>query len=75
VKRDLRAYARQTNVRLTAGAIFLLFGVGLGLIWVIYGGGAASLAFICFLSGLAVVGLILLVFLVIDWILKNARTQ
>jgi len=75
VKRDLRAYARQTNVRLIAGALFLLFIVGLGLIWLIYGKGAASFAFLCLLAGLAPVVLIGLILLAIEWILKNARPQ
>jgi hypothetical protein len=71
----LREYARQTNIRLIAGALFLLFVVGLGLIWIIYGNGAASFAFLCLLAGLAPVILVLLIFLVIEWILKNAHPQ
>jgi len=75
MKRDLREYAKQTNVRLAAGAVLLLFIVGLGLIWLIYGNGAASFGFFCLMSGLSAVGLILLVFLGIDWILKHARPK
>lgn len=75
MKRDLRDYARETNVRLIAGAIFLLFVVGLGLIWLIYGNGAASFAFFCLVSGLASMLLIVLVFLGIDWILRHARPK
>lgn len=75
MKRDLREYARQTNVRLAAGAFLLLFVAGLGLIWLIYGEGAASLGFFCLLAGLAPVILILLVFVGIDWIMKNARSK
>jgi hypothetical protein len=71
----LREYARQTNIRLIAGALFLLFVVGLGLIWFIYGKAAASFAFLCLLAGLAPVILVLLIFLVIEWILKNAHPQ
>ena len=41
MKRDLRSYARQTNVQLAFGAFVLLFIFGLGLIWLIYGLGAA----------------------------------
>lgn len=75
MKRDLRKYAKQTNVRLAAGAIFLLFVVGGGLIWLIYGNGAASFAFFCMMSGLAAVLLILLVFVGVDWILRHARPK
>ena len=75
MKRDLREYSRQTNVRLIAGAFFLLFVVGLGLIWLIYGNGAASFAFFCLLAGLAPVVLIVLIFFAIEWILRNARPR
>ena len=75
MKRDLREYARQTNVRLALGAFVLLFVVGVGLIYLIYGGGAASFAVFCLLAGLAPVVLILLIFLAIDWILHRARPE
>lgn len=75
MKRDLREYAKGTNVRLAAGAVLLLFGAGLGLIWVVYGGRAASLGFICLLAGLAPVLLIIVVFYAIDWILKRAHSD
>jgi hypothetical protein len=75
MKRDLRAYARQTNLRLVIGALLLLFVVGLGLIWVIYGGGAASFGFFCILAGLSPVVLIGLIFLAIEWILRSARPR
>jgi len=75
MKRDLRAYARQTNVRLAIAATLILLVVGGGLIWVIYGGGAASFGFFCLLAGLAPVMLILLVFWAIDRILRNARPK
>ncbi len=75
MKRDLRDYAKQTNVRLAAGAFILLFVLGLGLIWLIYGGGAASLGFFCLMAGLTPVVLILLVFFGIDWILRHARPK
>ncbi len=70
--RDLREYSRQTNVRLALGAFILLFVIGVGLIWLIYGGNAAGLAFTCLLAALFPVILILFIFLAIDWILKRA---
>lgn len=75
MKRDLREFARQTNVRLGLGAFILLFVVGLGLIWLIYGGGAASMGLLCLLAGLVPVVLILGVFYGLDWILKRARPK
>ena len=74
-KRDLRAYARQTNVQLAAGALGLLFVVGLGLIWIIYGAGPALMGFLCLLGALVPIGLILLFLLGLDWIVKHANSR
>jgi len=75
VRRDLRAYARQTNVRLALGAFFLLFGVGLGLIYLIYGPGAAGVGLLCLLGSLVPIGLILFFLYGIDWILDRVRPK
>ncbi len=75
MKRDLRAYARQTNVRLIAGAFILLFGVGLGLIYLLYGPGAAMVGLLCLLGGLVPIGLILFALYGIDWIVQRARPK
>ncbi len=73
--KDLREYAKQTNIRLVFGAFILLFVVGVALIWVIYGEGAAGMGFICLLAALFPVILILGIFLAIEWILKRARPK
>jgi tryptophan-rich sensory protein len=73
--KDLREYARQTNVRLAFGAFVLLFVVGVALIWVFYGERAAGMGFICLLAALFPVILILGIFLGIEWILKRARPK
>jgi multisubunit Na+/H+ antiporter MnhB subunit len=73
--RDLREYAKQTNVRLALGAFILLFVIGVGLIWVIYGEGAAGMALTCLLAALVPVILILFIFVAIEWILKRARPR
>ena len=73
--KDLREYARQTNIRLAFGAFVLLFVVGLGLIWLFYGEGAAGMGFVCLLAALFPVILILGVFLAIEWVLKHARPK
>lgn len=70
--RDLRDYARKTNVRLGVGAVLLLFVVGLGLIYLIYGPQAASFGLFCLLAGLTPVVLILVIFFFIDRIMRNA---
>lgn len=75
MSRDLREYARKTNLRLAVGAFVLLFIVGLGLIYLIYGAGAATVGFLCLLAGLTPVALILVIFAVMDWIMKRAGRE
>ncbi len=75
MKRDLREYARQTNVQLAVAAFVLLFGVGIGLIYIIYGPGAAAVGFLCLLGGLVPIALILLALFGMDWIVKRARPK
>lgn len=75
MKRDLRDYAKRTEVQLGLGAIGLFLIVGMGLIWLIYGGNAAALGMMCMGAGLVTVVLIYLVFLGIEWILKSARPK
>ncbi len=75
MKRDLRQYAAGTHFRLALGAFVLFFVVGLGLIYLIYGRGAAAMGLLCLTAGLAPVLLILLVFYGLDWILRHARPK
>ena len=75
MSKDLRKYSRDTNVRLALGAFILLFIVGVGLIWAIYGQGAAGMGFLCLLAVLLPIILILAIFLAIEWILKRARPK
>jgi hypothetical protein len=70
LSRDLRKYAAQTNFRLILGAFFLLFVVGLGLIWLIYGFRAAELGFLCLFGAMVPLGLILFFIFGLDAILK-----
>jgi hypothetical protein len=72
MSRDLRSYAKDTNVRLIAGALLLLFIVGDGLIWLIYGFGAAVMGLLCMLGAFVPIGMILLFLKLIDWIMKRA---
>ncbi len=75
MKRELREYAKQTNIQLAIGAFVLLFVVGLGLIYVIYGPGAAGVGLLCLLGGMVPIVIILTVLFGIDWIVKRARPK
>ncbi len=72
MSRDLRKYAHQTNVRLIVGALLVLFIVGDGLIYLIYGGGAALMGILCLLGGMVPVVLTVLILQFFDWIRKYA---
>ncbi len=71
--RDLRKYASQTNVRLAVGALFLLFVVGDGLIYLIYGQYPALMGLLCLGIGMIPVALVVAIILVMDWIAKRAN--
>ena len=73
MSRDLRKYARQTNIRLAVGAILVLFIIGGGLIYLFYGKSAALMGILCLLGGMVPVVLVLLVLLLFDWIQKRAN--
>ncbi|MBT3314237.1 MAG: hypothetical protein HN390_06450 [Anaerolineae bacterium] len=71
--RDLRKYAQQTSVRLGAGALLVLFIVGDGLIYLIYGQGPALMGLICLLAGVAPILIIVLFMALLDWAVKRAN--
>ena len=73
MSRDLRSYMKDTNVRLIFGALAMLFIVGDGLIWIIYGFGAAMMGLLCMLGAFVPVGLIFLLLNLSDWIVKRAN--
>ncbi len=70
--RDLRKYVKDTNVRLIVGALLFLFILGVGLIYLIYGAGAALMGFFCLLGAFVPIGLIFLSLYILDWITKRA---
>ncbi|HET9909487.1 MAG TPA: hypothetical protein VFQ23_22765 [Anaerolineales bacterium] len=71
--RDLRKYARQTNIRLAVGAVLVLLIVGVGLIYLIYGPGAAVTGLLCLLAGISPIVLIVLSLAILDWINQRAN--
>lgn len=73
MSRDLRKYVKDTNTRILIGAILLLFVVGIALIWIIYGFGAAVTGFLCLLGALVPIALIFLALFGLDWIVKRAN--
>lgn len=75
MKRDLREFARQTNIRLLAGAFVLLFGVGLLLIYLIYGASAALIGGLCLLGALVPIALIVAALNGMDWIVRRGRPK
>jgi len=75
MSRDLRKFARQTDVQLIAGGLLLLFVVGDGLIYYFYGLGSALFGLLCLAGGLVPIGLTYLALLLLDWIAKRARRE
>ncbi|HQV94423.1 MAG TPA: hypothetical protein PLF41_08160 [Anaerolineales bacterium] len=73
MSRDLRKYAKQTNIRLSVGAFLLLVVVGVGLIYFIYGAGGALMALTCLLGALVPIALIFLSLWILEWIQKRAN--
>ena len=73
--RDLREFARKTNTRLIFGFVVLLFLVGDGLIFLIYGRNAAITGFICILGGFVPILLIIGLFAVMDFVIRKANEE
>ena len=71
--KDLRGYARQTNLRLILGGILILFILGDGLIYVFYGGGAAMMGLVCLVAGLFPLLLIWLALASLEWFSRRAN--
>jgi O-antigen/teichoic acid export membrane protein len=68
--RDLRKYARQTNVRLSIGFAIIIFLIGDGLIYYFYGREAAIMGALCILLGLVPLLLVFLAFLGMDLVIR-----
>jgi predicted PurR-regulated permease PerM len=68
---DLRSYTSQTVTRLIIGALILLFIVGGGLIWWLYGPGAMLMGLLCLFAALIPIGLIWLLMVGLDLLVKK----
>ena len=75
MSRDLRKYTRQTSFRLIVGGILVLFIVGDGLIYFIYGPGAAISGLLCLGAGLLPVLLIVLILWVMELVVKKTNKE
>jgi hypothetical protein len=73
--RDLSKYARQTDVQLIIGFSLLLIVVGLGLIFFIWGAGAAVAGLICVGAALLPVLAVLGAIWIIDLLARRARGE
>jgi hypothetical protein len=71
MSRDLRKFNRQTTIRLIIGGLILLFIVGSGLIYLIYGPTSALSSILCLAGGMVPVLLIVGILYGLDWIVKH----
>ena len=72
VDTDLRKYAHTTNIRLVLWFVLLLFTVGLGLVWIIYGRNAALLGFFCLIGAGIPIALIAAAIFGLDFFVKKS---
>jgi hypothetical protein len=70
---DLKKYDKQTINQLIIGGILIIFIIGDGLIYLIYGAQAAGMGLLCLGVGLLPILLIMLVIWFMEWIVKRAN--
>ena len=75
MKRDLRKYAQQTNVRLFIGFLIIVLLIGDGLIYYAYGKIAAVTGLLCIIGGIFPLVFIWLAMKTIEWITKLANDR
>jgi hypothetical protein len=73
--RDVRAYSRQTQGRLLAGFLVLVFLVGDGLIYLFMGQNAAVMGLVCLALALVPAVLIWLLLSLMGWLVKKERER
>jgi len=72
---DLHKYVTGTNKGLIIGGFVLLFVVGPGLIALLYGLKAALLGLLCLLGGLVPIGLVVLLMVGLDAVVKRIKKE
>ncbi len=75
MKRDLRKYAQQTNIRLFIGFLIVVLLIGDGLIYYLYGRNAAITGLLCILGGVFPLIFIWLAMNIIEWITNLANDR
>ncbi len=73
MSRNLRKYIRQTNFRLIGGGLIILFIVGEGLIYLIYGPSAAALGLLCLFASMIPIAMVIIIMLILERIAKRAN--
>jgi hypothetical protein len=73
--RDLRRYAKQTNIRLIIGGMAVLVIIGDGLILLIYGRDAAVMGLLCLMVGLLPLLLIWVVLSILEWVVRRSNAD
>jgi membrane protein implicated in regulation of membrane protease activity len=71
VVKDLRKYTKVTQNQSVIGFLILVFLVGIGLIYLFYGQGAALAGFGCLLAALIPAGLVVLFLWLMDRFVKR----
>ncbi len=71
MSKDLRQYTRQTNRRLMIGFLVLVFLIGGGLIYILYGRGAGITSLFCLLGALVPVLMVVLLLWLLDLVVKS----
>jgi hypothetical protein len=72
--RDLRRYAKQTNIRLIIGGIAIIIIIGDGLIFLLYGRDAAVMGVLCFMVGLLPLLVIWTVLFFFEWVVNKYKS-
>ncbi len=72
-ERDLRRYARTTQIQLIVGGLLILLVVGNGLIRWMYGAAALRMSLLCSFAGLVPVILIVLWLWIVESIVRRER--
>lgn len=65
---DLRRHREITDRNVLFGFFAVLFIVGGGLIWMIYGGPAMAVGLACMIGGALLTGLVLIIMLGLQWV-------